>query len=159
MMLASRRGGRHSHDYRHPWPVLVPAVLGVVLATSCQSSSRSLPAGPAKVRVAMTDHRFDYLPPASAGRVVFEARNDGRSDHELVLVEVPADLPPLGEQLRSPDRRVIATLASVPRRQPGRTGTFAVDLVPGRYGLICFVQDADGVQHAQKGMSSEFRLS
>lgn len=134
-------------------------VLVVTVAASCEASPPSLPAGPATVGITMSEHRFSYEPPTSTGRVVFAVRNEGRVDHELVLVEVPADLPPLEDQLRSANRRVIATLASVPRRQPGRTGTFAVDLAPGRYGLICFVEDADGVQHAQKGMSSEFRLA
>ncbi|HUP70497.1 MAG TPA: hypothetical protein VM142_11890 [Acidimicrobiales bacterium] len=134
------------------------AILLLAATASCQKTARSLPPGPAKVSVAMSENRFAYQPPRSTGRVVFEARNEGHVDHELVLVIVPEDLPPLDEQLRSGTRRVIATLASVPRRQPGRRGTFAVDLEPGRYGIICFVQDADGVQHAQKGMSSEFRL-
>lgn len=137
---------------------LLGAILFIGSAASCQKTARSLPPAPAKVVVAMSENRFAYKPPRSTGRVVFEARNDGRVDHELVLVIVPEELPPLDEQLRSGTRRVIATLASVPRRQPGRRGTFAVDLEPGRYGIICFVQDADGVQHAQKGMSSEFRL-
>lgn len=125
---------------------------------SCQKTVRSLPPGPAKVTVSMSDNRFAYRPPRSTGRVVFEVRNDGRVDHELVLVILPDELPPLEQQLRSESRRVIATLGSLPRRQPGHRGTFAVDLQPGRYGIICFVQDPDGIQHAQKGMSSEFRL-
>lgn len=141
--------------YRRCW--LVP-LAAVVVGASCQSSRRSLPAGPTTVEVIMSDHHFEYEPPAAPGRVVFEARNDGVSEHELVLVRLPDDLPPLAEQLRSRDRRVIPTIASLSSRPPGRTGTFAVDLEPGRYGIICFVEDPGGVQHARKGMSSEFQV-
>ena len=150
--VARRRRGRPSKL------VDVGIILLVVAGVSCERSERALPPGPATVQVTMSDNRFGYRPPRATGRVVFEARNEGRVDHELVLVIVPEDLPPLDAQLRSGSRRVIATLAGVPRRQPGRRGAFAVDLEPGRYGIICFIEDADGVQHAQKGMSSEFRV-
>jgi hypothetical protein len=46
----------------------------------------------------------------------------------------------------------------MPARPPGSTTSVAVDLAPGRYGLVCFLPDPDGQQHAQKGMSSEFRI-
>ncbi len=106
----------------------------------------------------MSEYKFDMDGSPPGGRVVFRARNLGRLDHELVLVALPEDLPPIQEQLRSDERRPASSIARIPPRVSGSTGTFAVDLSPGRYAFVCFVVDADGQQHARKGMSAEFRV-
>lgn len=106
----------------------------------------------------MAEFRFDYDVTPPAGRVVFRARNLGRANHELLLLSLPADLPPVREQLQSSERRPVNTVGRIPPRVPGATGTFAVDLVPGRYAMVCFVVDPDGEQHAVKGMTAEFRV-
>lgn len=75
------------------------------------------------------------------------------------MVILPEDFPSsIEDQLRSSTRRALAPLGVLPKRGPGATGTFAVDLAPGRYGLICFVRDADGQPHALRGMGSELRV-
>lgn len=130
----------------------------MVAGGSCGGGSESFPPKPQVVDVTMRDYRFEYEPPRASGRIVFRARNEGRLSHELVLVFLDEGIPPLEEQLRSSERRVVPTLAGLPRRGAGRAGTFAVDLAPGRYGLICFLKDADGRQHDQKGMNAEFRI-
>lgn len=106
----------------------------------------------------MTEYRFEHQPQIRPGRTVFRVVNTGTEPHSLVLVELAEDIPPIDEQLRSPDRRGAATFAQVPERPPGSRDTFAVDLLPGRYALICFTRGADGESHALKGMSSEFRV-
>ncbi|MGH2772035.1 MAG: hypothetical protein ACRDIU_02705 [Actinomycetota bacterium] len=111
------------------------------------------------VDVGMREYRFDFKPPAGRGRVVFKARNTGRLDHELVLAILPEDVPPIRTQLKGNNRMLVATLAKIPPRAAGKAGVFAVDLTPGRYAMICFVTDADGRQHAQKGMGAEFRIA
>lgn len=107
----------------------------------------------------MRDYRFEHAASVSSGRVVFSVRNAGSVVHELVLVELPADFPPILEQLRSDERRGVDTLAAIQRRAPGTRDTFASDLSPGRYAFICFLADADGVPHYRKGMASEFRVA
>lgn len=107
----------------------------------------------------MHDYRFDFRPPTRPGRTVFVADNLGRQRHELFLIRLPDDLPPLAEQLRGTNRRIITPLAAVRTQDPGGTGTFAVDLDAGRYGLTCFIKDTESDQpHALKGMVSEFRI-
>ena len=106
----------------------------------------------------MSDYAFRHPPEAPPGRVVFRVTNAGALPHSLVLVELPEDFPPVDEQLRSDVRRPVANLARVPERPPGSRDTYAVDLIPGRYAMACFVTDPDGVSHALKGMSSEFRV-
>lgn len=141
------------------------AVVGLLLAApACAGAggptpTRLLPPGPETVDVTMREYSFDLPETLPRGRVVFRARNAGRLPHEMALVVLGEDVPPIAEELRNQRGRVVRTLASVPSRAPGSAGTFAVDLKPGRYGVICFVLDQDGEQHARKGMASEFRVA
>jgi hypothetical protein len=105
----------------------------------------------------MREYSFQNLPGVRAGRVVFRVTNAGTRTHSLVLVGLPDDVPPIDQQLRSEERRAVSTYARIPDRPAGSGDTFAVDLVPGRYALICFTTDPDGGTHALKGMSSEVR--
>ena len=141
---------------RRAWRAAV--LTSVAVGLSACREAEEFPPGPHVVAVSMTEYRYRLDAPDAAGRLVFDARNDGRLDHELVLIEVPDGVDDIDRQLRSKERLVVPTIARMAPRDPGRRGTFAVDLGPGRYALICFVQDEDGGQHAQKGMSAEFRL-
>lgn len=106
----------------------------------------------------MTEYRFEHQAEIPPGRIVFRVLNAGAEPHSLVLVALEEDVPPIDEQLQSPNRRGAVTYAQVPERPPASRDTFAVDLDPGRYAFICFVRGSDGVSHALKGMSSEFRV-
>ena len=106
----------------------------------------------------MADYRFEHNPGAPTGRVVIRVRNTGTVTHSLSLVLLPEDFPPLDEQLRGDVRRTVASLAMLPDRPAGSSDSFAVDLAPGRYGLICNVRFPDGVIHGVRGMNSEFRV-
>lgn len=124
---------------------------------ACASGGAPLPGRPAVAEVAMREYRFDHgaIP---RGRVVFRVRNAGRLFHRLSLIPLPPDLPPIQEQLRGNQRAVVFTQADVPDTPPGGTGTFAVDLSPGRYALVCFIVEPNGASHALQGMASEFRI-
>ena len=124
-----------------------------------RGSTNPLPPAPDVLPVGMTEYRFDVPAVIQAGRTVFRVANTGTLDHSLTLAVLPADMPPLDEQLKGDVRRGVTTLAALPTDKPGQKATFALDLPPGRYGLICFVQDPDGVQHAKMGMNAEFRVS
>lgn len=106
----------------------------------------------------MLDYRFDLDRSVPAGRVVFRIRNRGQVPHHLTMLPLPEDVPLIAEQLRGTQRRVVEPYAGIYEREPGDSGTFAVDLAPGRrYALICSVQDEDGQPHWRKGMAREFR--
>lgn len=122
-------------------------------------SSQALPPPPRRFDITMQEYAFDHLPVAPSGRVVVQVHNAGSLPHQLVLVKLPEDLPPLAEQLRSDTRQAVDTLANLTDRPAGSRNTIAVDLDPGRYGLVCFLRDPDGLQHHAKGMSSEFRVA
>lgn len=129
-----------------------------VLTPSCRRATEEFPPRPQMVPVSMREYGYSYEPPKASGRIVFNVDNNGRVDHEMVLIVVGDEIPPIDEQLRSGERLVVPTVARMTPKAPGGWGALAVDLVPGRYAMVCFVQDADGGQHAQKGMSTEFRI-
>ncbi|MEX2289751.1 MAG: hypothetical protein WD794_05420 [Mycobacteriales bacterium] len=150
---------------RGRWPFGLLGLLALTL-TGCApgtggTAAASRPAAPAAaavVEVQMVDHRFEFATPVPAGRVVFRLTNAGRSPHNLVLIPLPEDLPPIQEQIRGTKRRLVEPYAGIYDRPPGDTGTFAVNLLPGqRYAMICTVVDADGEPHSKKGMATEFR--
>lgn len=80
----------------------------------------------------MSEYRFDHPTGIPAGRVVFAVTNGGTVAHELRLRPLPEDMPPIEEQLRGSDRRILTSFAGVPSLEPGQSASFAVDLVPGR---------------------------
>jgi len=161
--LLSRAGGALAvwTDTRNTSPGLAQQDLfsaQVPSGDSGSSPSTYLAPAPAVVNVAMRDYRFDYNPAIPAGPVVFRVSNQGRLDHELLLTVLPEGFPPIDAQLHGSIRRPLGILGQLPRRRPGISGTFAVDLAPGRYAMISFVAGTDGVQDDLKGMSSEFRV-
>jgi len=117
-----------------------------------------LPPTPPVINVALREYHLDYQPPTFAGRVVFRVRNAGTKKHELVLVPLPEGLPPIQDQVRSKARQAVGTLAFVKPLPPRGSAVFAADLAPGRYGMVCLLQDSSGVTDARKGMASEFRV-
>lgn len=138
-------------------------VVAVLLATAtvaCQAVDpvAGLPSPPSVVEVTLDEYRIDHTAPVPAGRVVFDVRNDGEEEHELLVVSLPEDFPPIDVQLASDTRQTLFPRYVLPTLIPGEHGTFAVDLGPGRYGMVCFLTAADDEDHARKGMHTEFRI-
>jgi len=108
----------------------------------------------------MTEYAFSYRPPPHSGRLVLRATNSGRLDHEMVVVKVPDDLArTIDQQLHSDQRLPLPTVVALVNRHPGTTSSFALDLAPGRYAMLCLVREpGDPQEHALKGMNSEFRV-
>lgn len=132
-----------------------------LLASSCGNNDRAnnaLPPLPQVTNVQLREYRFDYAGVIRRGRTVFRARNAGQLEHELVVLPLPNNLPPIDVQLHSKTRQVLAPVAHLKPLAAGGSGTFAVDLVPGRYAMVSFLKDRKGMSDALKGMSSEFRV-
>lgn len=132
-----------------------------VACSSGQSGGAARPPAPSPapvVTVTMHDFRFELDRDVPAGRVVFRAINAGKSPHNLTMIPLPDDVPPIAEQLRGTQRRLVEPFAGIYEREAGDTGTFAVDLAANqRYAMICSVPAEDGEPHWMKGMASEFR--
>ena len=139
------------------WRYRLPILLGLIaVLTSC--SAMPMPPSIAKaevVTVTMAEYRFDYQGRIPSGRVIITTKNAGNVIHELVLARLSGATP--GPTPGSaPQPEVVHPLGYIHPRDPGATGIFAVDLAPGRYLFVCYVLDADGIQHHQKGMRREF---
>lgn len=135
------------------------AGIGIVSLASCAAPPTSgLPPSPPIVHVAMRDYWYDFNGTSiPRGRVVFQITNAGRQYHQLALIPLPEDFPPIQEQLRGTDRRVVDELVSSPPLQPGASDTFAAYLTPGRWAFVDFFNGPEG-SHAAMGMGAEFRV-
>lgn len=146
---------------RSCWPAVLICGLSLTGCAISPPATAARPPAPAPapvVGVSMVDHRFELDRPVPAGRVVFQITNDGQSAHDLIMLPLAEDVPPIAEQLRGSERRLVQPYAGIYQRPPGDTGTFAVDLLPGqRYAMICVVVGEDGEPHWKKGMVVEFR--
>jgi hypothetical protein len=138
-------------------------VVAVLMLVSCRPEigprpqSRSpLPPTPEFVEVTMDEYRFDYRRPVPPGRVIFTVHNEGSLDHELVLVALPERVAVPRKRRRQP--QLVATVFHVRPRPPDSERKFAVDLTPGDYAMLCFIEASDGETHLDKGMRSEFRV-
>jgi hypothetical protein len=106
----------------------------------------------------MVDHRFELDRPVPRGRVVFQFDNAGQAPHNVVMIPLAEELPPIDVQLRGSERRFVEPFAGIYERAPGDSGSFAVDLLPDqRYAMVCTTPGADGRPHWTEGMATEFR--
>lgn len=145
---------------RVPWCLMAASVTVVVTAgcTEVRDAGAALPPPPPVVLVRMDDYSFQYEDAIPAGRVVFRTVNVGKVSHNLALLPVSDELPPIDEQLHGHERAFIAPFAGVRARAPGQSASFAVDLVEDqRYAFICTLLTRERESHALKGMNGEFR--
>jgi len=140
---------------------LIAYPVALALLAACRASADpGVPPSVPTTEIKMTEFRFHFIKPASAGPVIFKMSNEGTLRHNLTLLALPPDFPPLAKQIHGSERRPIVPLAGSPGQEPGATESFAVDLLPGRYGLICSLIERTTEQtHAVKGMFSEFRIT
>jgi uncharacterized cupredoxin-like copper-binding protein len=115
----------------------------------------------ADVRLTLTDYAFTMSKPLTAGHHVLHVTNAATQAHEFLLVKLAP-----GKSAKDVFDWVEAGMKGAPPAMPlgggtpmdaGRTLVVPVDLVPGSYGLICFVPDAkDGKPHGVHGMTQTF---
>ena len=139
-------------------PHVMKGMMGAFIVTA-DASGATDPATDATVH--LTDYTFTVDKPLAAGHRVLKVVNDARQPHELVLVELPPGktIADLGNWVEKdmmkgpPPGKPVGGMAGLDN---GRSGSFPVDLKPGKYGLICFAPDAkDGKSHFAHGMSKE----
>lgn len=140
----------------------VVALVAVAL-TGCVAQTAStrpdLPARPQVVDIAMRDHAyvFEGGRVLNSGRTVFRVANEGQDHHDLVMVKLPDHVDGVDEWLDT-DVRGFLPVYRMKERGPGQRGVYSVDLEPGRYGLLCFVEDGEAEAHYKQGMTTDFRV-
>jgi hypothetical protein len=118
--------------------------------------------GPQEVTIVATEFHFD-IPEVSPGETEITLQNDGKQPHFLYLLELTDDAPPLKEALKLPEKEADKFIAGKPEEskvvEPGETTTLTVDLQPGRYAALCFIDDPKSkTPHAFLGMAEEFNI-
>lgn len=97
---------------------------------------------------------------APAGSIVFNVTNTGEYTHELVMVQLP-------EGVTIDDVFADEALFEEVQFQgftfagPGEEAKplVLVDMEPGTYTIVCFVDEPDGVPHVMEGMILEFEVT
>lgn len=162
---ASRRRARDGDQEEAVQPGAKPVILLLVVASGLAAAGCSggqagepLPPSAPTVEVRLLDNDLAFEEPVPAGRVVFRVENAGEAVHQLALLPLPEDFPPIHEELANDTPRSVRSFARVPSLQPGETGMFAADLAPEqRYALVDFSESSEGRMHAKLGVAAEFR--
>jgi uncharacterized cupredoxin-like copper-binding protein len=146
------------------WKLLLAiAVAGSLFLASCAGGEES--AGEvASSRVAVTAVEYEFqgvpetLPP---GETVFTFENAGAEQHEMALARLKEGKT-VEELLELPDSEAdtfidfIGLVMAGPGQSPGG---LVVDLTPGTYAFVCFMEAPDGEPHALKGMYAQFEVA
>jgi uncharacterized cupredoxin-like copper-binding protein len=94
----------------------------------------------------MTEFRFKpNAVMAKPGKLRVTAKNNGRIEHELILIrttKAPGALPIKGDAASE-----AGAVGEISEQKPGKSGTHTFNLKPGRYVYICNVPG-----HYQAGM-------
>jgi uncharacterized cupredoxin-like copper-binding protein len=121
----------------------------------------------ANMRVNSTMTLFDYAfqlsQPLQAGRQTIRVKNTAGQPHEVVFVKLQpgkktADVLAWMDKMEGPPPG--APVGGTTPMANGEENIITVDLVPGEYGLVCFVPDAkDAKPHAMHGMMTQLTIS
>ena len=143
-------------------PHLMKGMMGELKVVPAKSGG-SAPAADATIRLA--DYTFTIDKPLAAGHRVLNVTNDAQQAHEVVLVQLApgktiADIGDWVEKTMMkgpPPGKPVGGMAPLSK---GRSASFPVELMPGKYGMICFLPDAkDGKSHVVHGMTKEFTVA
>ena len=119
-------------------------------------SRRPRPAAPVIVTVHARDFAYDAPDQIEAGMTTFHLVNDGPGLHHLVLIRL--DSAKTAADLQAATKKPgplpgWAVLSGGPNAAEAKgESTATVDLVPGNYVMLCFVDVPNGVPHFAKGM-------
>ncbi len=118
----------------------------------------------ADITVTMSDYKWDFSSPLTAGKHTLKLVTAPGQPHEFTLFQLSpgktaADIPKYvegGMQGPSPARPIggVAAIAT------GRASFYTVDLQPGDYAIVCFLEDAkDHRPHFLHGMIQQIKVS
>jgi len=114
------------------------------------------------VTVNLSDYAFTVQGALTAGKHTFKLVNKGPQPHEFEIIRLapgktPKDMLAFIAKMDGPPPG--NALGGVAGFLPGVTTYTTVDLTPGNYLLICFIQDTkDRKPHFQHGMMKEFTV-
>src|SRR5687768_11399493 len=118
----------------------------------------------ADITVTMSDYKWDFSSPLTAGKHTLKLVTGPGQPHEFTLFQLSpgktaADIPKYVEagMQGPPPARPIGGVAAV---ATGRASFYTVDLQPGDYAIVCFLEDAkDHRPHFLHGMIQQIKVS
>lgn len=130
------------------------AARGLVLPIEVEA-----PAVPFDTTVTLLDYEFVIDGDLAAGSQVLRVHNDANQVHEMIMFPLPPGMSvedmlmamEEGGDEGGPPGSMVQGMWAI---DPGVTVYVNVDLVPGSYGILCFIPDADG-PHFMSGMVAE----
>jgi len=124
--------------------------------------SVEIPDGVPVVDLALSEYAFTFDETAipDDGNFAFQASNIGGDEHEVAVVKVPEDLDIEAAVQSDEEPEGVVDIAFAGPLAPGTESgvVFESPLEPGRYAMVCFITDAEGIPHAANGMWSEFTI-
>ncbi|MDQ2891274.1 MAG: hypothetical protein M3R65_12090, partial [Gemmatimonadota bacterium] len=123
---------------------------------------------PSRAPHVVTVHATDFAYPGApstvpAGMTTFNLVNDGHVLHHMEIIRLDSGrtIADLQAELAKPaPPPTWAAFQGGPNASdPGRTANATLDLQPGSYAMICFVDVPGGVPHFAKGMIKGFTVS
>ncbi|MEP6836222.1 MAG: hypothetical protein ABJB74_22725 [Gemmatimonas sp.] len=142
----------------------IPHVMkGMIRAlTVVPATAAAAPAPTSDISVVMSDYSWAVTPEITTGKHTIKIENSAEQSHEMLLVQLPpgktvADLAAwVGKQVGPPPAKPMGGISGMPK---GAVVYLPVDLEPGEYGLLCFLNDAkDGKMHVEHGMMKQFTV-
>ena len=97
---------------------------------------------------------------APAGDIAFDVTNTGEYPHEIVVLQLPEGVTVealLGDESLFAQVQFLGFTFA----EPGQTASslVLVDVAPGTYTLVCFVDVPEGIPHVMRGMVLEFEVT
>ena len=139
------------------------AMKGMVRALTVVPSTVTSAGAPASdITVKMTDYAWEVTPAITAGKHVIRLENDAAQSHEMFIAQLApgktaAEMAIWAEQQNGPPPG--KPIGGITGMAKGGVVYLPVDLVPGEYGLFCFLPDAkDGKLHIEHGMITQFAV-
>jgi hypothetical protein len=128
------------------------------------SSTPSAPPPNADVNVTLKDYQFDFSTPLTAGKHTIKITTAPGQPHEFTLFQLAP-----GKKAEDITKFIMGGMNGAPPGRPiggvsgmatGEDVYYDVDLQPGDYAVICFLEDAkDGKPHFTHGMIQQIHIS
>ena len=131
------------------------------LTVTPSTEARTMPAS--DLTLTLTNYKFTFSKPPTAGQHAIRVVNEGTQPHEAVMFRLAAGK--TGEDIAKwvstgmQGPPPASPVTGISAEAPGKENTLLLDLSPGDYALLCFVPDAkDGKMHAMHGMVYNFKV-
>jgi hypothetical protein len=145
-------------------PHFMLGMIKELTVTGTAPASAGQPAEPAAdIRLVLSDYKFEWSTPLTAGPHTIRVETAAGQPHELTLFEIPP-----GKTMKDLEAWLL-TLKGAPPAKPvggvsglvaGKPSFIKVDLKPGSYAAVCFLPDAkDHKPHFMHGMTQAITIS